>query len=609
MSLQFENLDLHPQLMQAVEMMGFEQPTPIQEQAIPVLLEGQDVVGQAQTGTGKTAAFVLPMLQRVLLKTTQPGKEGIQALVLAPTRELAIQVAKAAVSMARLTQVQIMAVYGGQSYDIQKRRIQRGVDIVVGTPGRIIDLMRQNVLDLSKVDYFVLDEADEMLEMGFIEDVETIMAQIQAERQMALFSATMPEVVRRLSERYLNAPAEIKINPQRRTVAETEQRFTRVRETDKAAALIRFLEVEEVKSALIFARTKMRAQDLAEELIRRGYPAESLHGDLSQARREFVLNRFRQGTVKLLVATDVAARGLDIEDVSHVFNYDAPGDAEDYIHRIGRTGRAGRKGIAISFFTPRERSRQGQIEAYVRQPMIEATVPSREEILFKRDERFLERLNEQLSQDGIAHQRSLIDRLLASNVDLADIAAAAIQLARAGESNMPVEEIIEPVAERRSARKPRTEAAFERPARGGKRATEWAGEERQERQPQERPAKASWQTEQPVQAERVNRADFDKSQPHNGGKQPFGKRNSRKHEPGYVRLKMNLGHQHGIRPSDVVGAIATEVGIPGRAIGEIDIRGNFTFVDVSEKHVRQVLRDSVGQYLLRGKPVMLKLAN
>lgn len=607
MSLQFENLDLHPQLMQAVEMMGFEQPTPIQEQAIPVLLEGQDVVGQAQTGTGKTAAFVLPMLQRVLLKTTQPGKEGIQALVLAPTRELAIQVAKAAVSMARLTQVQIMAVYGGQSYDIQKRRIQRGVDIVVGTPGRIIDLMRQNVLDLSKVDYFVLDEADEMLEMGFIEDVETIMAQIQPERQMALFSATMPEAVRRLAERYLNAPVEIKINPQRRTVAETEQRFTRVRETDKVAALVRFLEVEEVKSALIFARTKMRAQDLAEELIRRGYPAESLHGDLSQARREFVLNRFRQGTVRLLVATDVAARGLDIEDVSHVFNYDAPGDAEDYVHRIGRTGRAGRKGIAISFFTPRERSRQGQIEAYVRQPMIETAVPSREEILLKRDERFLERLNEQLSQDGIAHQRSLIDRLLASNVDLVDIAAAAIQLARAGESSLPVDEIIEPVIDRRSARKPKAEAVIERPARGGKRAAEWAGEERQQRQPQERPAKARWQAEQPARTERPERADYEKSQPFNG--KSFGKRNNRKHEPGYVRLKMNLGHQHGIRPSDVVGAIATEVGIPGRAIGEIDIRGNFTFVDVSEKHVRQVLRESVGQYLLRGKPVMLKLAN
>jgi ATP-dependent RNA helicase DeaD len=570
----FEALGLQAQFVQVVEQMGFEQPTPIQQSAIPALLDGRNVVGQAQTGTGKTAAFALPMLQQI-----QPGSGAIQALVLAPTRELAIQVAEATGRLARNTSLRVMVVYGGQSYQIQIRQLERGVDVVVGTPGRLLDLIRKNLLDLSQVRYLVLDEADEMLEMGFIEDVETILAQIPQERQTALFSATLPPAVRKLANRYLSNPYEITINPARLTVAETEQRYYRVRMDQKLPALTRLLELDDVTSALIFTRTKVGAQELADELNRRGCPAESLHGDLNQARRESILNRFRRHTIKLLVATDVAARGLDIENVSHVFNYDVPEDAEDYVHRIGRTGRAGRKGIAITFFTPRERSRLGQIEAYTRQKLSECRIPSYEAVLAHRDERFLQSLTEQLGKGTISHERALIARLTETSFDLVEIAAAAIKLARAGEAELPREEIIEPAAEPRSARtSARKPAAWDnaRPDRSGRGASKNPGR-----------SKGSWK-------------DVESSQP---------QWSERQAEAGMVRLRMNLGDTHGLRPGDVVGAIASEVGIPGKAIGEIDIRKDFTFVDVSEKHVRQVLKESSGQYNLRGKPVMLTLAS
>ncbi len=590
MALPFETLGLLPELVQVVDILGFEQPTPIQQAAIPALLGGRNVVGQAQTGTGKTAAFALPLLQKLAELEKQPGKAAVKALVMAPTRELAIQVAEATTRMAQNSKLRVLAVYGGQPYHVQVRQLERGVDVVVGTPGRLLDLLRQEVLDLSQVQYLVLDEADEMLEMGFIEDVEAIMAQVPEERQVALFSATLPEAVRKLADQYVSDPERIAINPSRMTVAETEQRLVRVREENKLEALARILEVEEVKSALIFARTKARAQELADALIERGYPAESLHGDLSQARREFVLNRFRQHAITLLVATDVAARGLDIENVSHVFNYDVPGDPEDYVHRIGRTGRAGRKGVAITFLHPRERRRLSEIEAYTRQKISETTIPTREEIQARRDERFIQRLYEVMIQETPDRELAMVTRMMDMGVDLADLAAAAIQLARAGESALPVGEMNEPVFRSEQARPSRTIHVSRKQISAGPAAD--GGKYPRSRKPVdgEKPAGNAKQGWREASSDRP-------------------RREKRPQEVGMVRLRLNLGDAHGLRPGDVVGAIASEVGIPGRAIGAIDIHREHSFVDVSEKHVRQVLKASSGQYLLRGRPVMLTVAS
>lgn len=561
METPFESLGLNAPLVRAVEKLGYQQPTPIQVQAIPPLLEGRDVIGQAQTGTGKTAAYALPMLQKLRI-----GCRGIQALVLAPTRELAVQVAEAARNLAQHTPIRVLCVYGGQAYSIQVRQLERGVDLVVGTPGRLLDLIRQKWLDLSQVHTLVLDEADEMLEMGFLEDVETIMDHIPGDRQMALFSATLPEEVRTLAQRYLADPVKIAINPQQRTVSETEQYACRLREEEKTAALMRLLEVEEVKSALIFTRTKVRAQELADHLAGSGFEAEALHGDLVQARREMVLNRFRQRAVTLLVATDVAARGLDIDDVSHVFNFDLPQDGEDYVHRIGRTGRAGKKGMAVTFFTPRERSKLGLIEAYTRQKLRDLALPTVQDVQNLRDARFIERLTSRVSQSDMAHERALLSQLVDRGLDALDLAAAAVRLARSGENQQALIEI---------AKSSRREVEVNPPA--GKRSARAGGTSR---------VRAGWQGQQQM--------------PGAYGHRPL--------ETGMVRLRMNLGETHGLRPRDVVGAIASEVGIPGQAIGSIEIREHYSFVDVAEKHVNRVLRESGGQYFLRGKPVMLTLA-
>ncbi len=357
MSTEFRMFSLHPALMQAVDELGYESPTPIQERAIPVLMSGRDVLGQAQTGTGKTAAFALPMLHALQYDKVDIG---VQGLVVTPTRELALQVAEAIAEYGRHRGVRVLAVYGGQSYALQIGRLQRGVDIVIGTPGRMLDLIQKGVLDLSHVRYLVLDEADEMLSMGFIEDIEAILKETPPTRQTALFSATLPEPIRRLADRYMSTPAAITINPQRLTVAETEQRYYVVTEEDKLAALTRLFEMEEMSGVLIFTRTKVRAAELADALFARGIQAEALHGDLSQPARETVMNRFRRGQIAVLV----------------VVNYDLPFDPEIYVHRIGRTGRAGKSGIAITLATPGERHRLQAIEAYTMQPITRTKLPT-----------------------------------------------------------------------------------------------------------------------------------------------------------------------------------------------------------------------------------------
>ncbi len=553
----FEELGLSPEYLSSVEKMEYTEPTPIQLAAIPPLLEGRDLIGQAQTGTGKTAAFMLPLLQRL-----DPSTRGVKALILAPTRELAKQVTDAGKALAQKTSHKIISVYGGQSYSIQLRALERGADVVVGTPGRLLDLIRQKHLDLSHVSMLIIDEADEMLAMGFIDDVELILSELSEQRQVALFSATLPDRIRKLSERYLNDPIKITINPKSVTVAEIEQRSYRVREDAKIAALTRLLEIEDVTSALIFTRTKARAQDLSEDLLRIGFAADALHGDLNQNRRELVLNRFRNGDVKILVATDVAARGLDIVNMSHVINFDLPADNDDYIHRIGRTGRAGKTGIAVSFITPRERNWANQIQSFTRQPLRDCTLPTVAEVEQKRAERLMDRIASQLMAGANSSERELISNLIERGFDPAAIAVGAIRLLRANEGAIKVIDIDTPKTEN---------------------ATREYGKSH---------------NRQPAQA-------WPKSS--NTDKRSKGK--VRSDEDGMVRLWMNLGNTNGIRPGDVVGAIASESGIPGKAIGAIDIQKDYTYVDVMEQHVAVVLRSSEGKYKLRGKPVVLRKAD
>lgn len=557
----FEELGLRDELLQVIGECGYAAPTPIQSAAIPALLAGRDVFGQAQTGTGKTAAFALPMLNGL-----DTSARSVQALVLTPTRELAAQVSESIHTYGGSRKVRVLPIYGGQSYDRQQRRLERGVHVVVGTPGRIIDLMNQRLLDLSSVTYVVLDEADEMLKMGFIDDVETILSAVPGERQTAMFSATLPPAIRALADRHMREPLAITIEQATLTVPQIEQRYYLVREEDKLAALCRLLETEALKSALIFTRTRAGSMDLAEALLERGFMADALNGELSQAARESVLRRFRGGQLPILVATDVVARGVDISDVSHVFNYDMPYDSEDYVHRIGRTGRAGRDGIAIMLVTPRERRRLRGLELFTRQPITRAELPKLESVRDARQRRFILQVDDALTSDLTA-ELALVEELAAADYDLRALAAAAIRMARADEALRPVEHI-----------KPVKEDTYPR-------------------------------------GERTFSPRYDQRRPHNGGGRPNG--NGRSHsgedrprrrasDAGMVRLLINAGENQGIRPGDVVGAIAGEAGIPGRAIGAIDIQHNQTYFDLEAAHLDKVLRQ-MSSSRLRGKPVHVTL--
>lgn len=538
--MDFESLNLRPELMQAIKELGFENPTPIQERAIPALIAGGDVLGQAQTGTGKTAAFAFPLLEKIDFSQRQ-----VQGLILAPTRELASQVAEAIFQYGKHVGARVLAIYGGSSYARQIKRLESGVHIVVGTPGRVIDLIEKGALDLSGVRYLVLDEADEMLKMGFIDDVETILKSTPETRQTALFSATLPTVIRQLAKKYMHNPETVMIEHKTLTVPQIEQRFYLLDDTAKLAAVSRLLEVEEITSALIFVRTKLGAAQLADDLLSRGFAVEALHGDMAQDARETVMKRFRRGQITALVATDVAARGLDIEDMSHVINYDVPYDAEDYVHRIGRTGRAGKTGVAITLVTPRERRWLRTIEGFTNQRIKQSTLPAPADVFARRDARFSAQLQIILADTDLGRELSVVNSLLEAGYDATEIAAAAIRMARAGETQRPVEEIREPK---------------ERVERERERSSEWSR------------------------------------------KKTFGKS-----EPGMVRLSLNAGRSHGIQPGDVVGAIAGETGIPGRAIGAIDIHADETFVDVKDVHVERVLKQ-MQKRTLRGRTVTLKRA-
>lgn len=434
--LTFRDLGISEMVLKALDDMGFEEPSPIQEQAIPLLLAGHDVIGQAQTGTGKTAAFGVPIAQR-----WDPKVRAVQALVLTPTRELAIQVAEEITKVGRHVRLKPTAIYGGQSIDRQIRSLRFGVDVVIGTPGRIMDHMRRGTLNLADVKIVVLDEADEMLDMGFIEDIEFILKETPAERQTLLFSATMPDEIRRLANRYMREPKHVAVSPQQLTVPQIEQVFYEVRPSFKTEALCRVLDMEEVERGICFCRTKKGVDELVEGLQARGYLAEGIHGDMNQAQRIRVMSRFKEGNVELLVATDVAARGLDIQDVTHVFNFDIPQDPESYVHRIGRTGRAGRTGTAVTFISAREFSQLRVIERVMKTRIQRKPLPSQMDVAEKQREQLKERLISVMDEGQLAIYKDMADDLL-NEYDADLLLAAALKMV-AGEDKAPAQPAVD----------------------------------------------------------------------------------------------------------------------------------------------------------------------
>ena len=549
MTSAFEALGLAPILLKTLEEIGYRQPTPIQREAIPHLLVGQDVMGQAQTGTGKTAAFTLPTLQQLDYK-------GLQALILAPTRELAIQNAQAVYQYGSQMGLRVLPIYGGQSYDRQIRRLKKGVQAVVGTPGRTLDLIRQGALDLGQVRFLILDEGDEMLKMGFIEDIEQIIAATDAsQRQTILFSATVSKAIRDLAQKYMRDPIYIHIESEQLTADNVRQRHYVVKQQDKIAALSRVLEVEMPQSVLIFARTKIGAAELAEQLIAQGHPAVAIHGDLSQQERERIVGRFRQEQSRMLVATDVMARGVDIPAVSHVVNYDIPQLAIEYVHRIGRTGRAGRVGEAITLITPRQRRALKIIENYVGHSIERAQLPSREQVLEIRRRQFKNRLVKQI-QAADDRYEDILAELVEMGYSMEQVANALIGILRAEEAAESLADISDIRAERGPRRQRR--ARGQGPGQDG----------RQERR-------------------RRRRRD--------------------RQEAGMVRLIISVGKTNGLRPGDVVYKIASTAQIPGHVIGHIDIQQNKTFVDVPEEHVEAILTKGK-KVTIRGRTTQLKLA-
>lgn len=630
----FRDLNLDPGVLQALVDVGYEMPTPIQAATIPPLLAGADLLGQAQTGTGKTAAFALPILSKIDLGRAQP-----QALVLVPTRELAIQVAEAFQTYAaHLRGFHVLPIYGGQSYTPQIKGLKRGAHVVVGTPGRIMDHMKRGTLDLGGLSSLVLDEADEMLQMGFVDDIEWILEQTPPTRQVALFSATLPPPIRRIAQKHLKKPVEITIQSKTSTAANIRQRYWLVSGLHKLDALTRILEAETFDGMLIFVRTKLETVDLSDRLQARGFDAAPLNGDIPQQQRERTVNALKAGKVDIVVATDVAARGLDVERISHVVNYDVPYDSESYIHRIGRTGRAGRKGEAILFIAPRERNMLRIIERATRQTIEQMSLPSIADVNEQRVARFKQRITEAVTAGEGAVFRELIEQFeREQSIPAIDIAAALASLLQGGAPLLLPE-------------KPERQERFESPQRGDPGAAsgrhgrgdsrgesrggfrgDSRGESRRDsgghtrREPRgDKFASEPRKHRNADHGERgVNRADrgashADKGAVHEDSRAPRAEgpanrgdkspdrgaraERSDRHEapsrkprgaPGNIAFetyRIEVGHVHGVKPGNIVGAIANEAGLEGRHIGHVDIHEDHSFVDLPEGMPKEIFR-------------------
>jgi len=566
--LLFADLGLSDAVMQAVATVGYETPSPIQAATIPAMLEGRDVLGQAQTGTGKTAAFALPVLSNLDFNQTKP-----QVLVLAPTRELAIQVAEAFQTYSSgIPGFRVLPVYGGQPYGQQLQALRRGVHVIVGTPGRVIDHLERGTLDLSELKTLVLDEADEMLRMGFIDDVEAVLKKLPETRQVALFSATMPSQIRRIAQTYLKNPAEVTIVSKTTTSANIRQRYWWVSGMHKLDALTRILEVEPFDAMIIFSRTKAATEELAEKLQARGLAAAAINGDMQQAQRERTIGQLKEGKLDILVATDVAARGLDVERISHVLNYDIPYDTESYVHRIGRTGRAGRTGDAILFATPREKGMLRAIERATRQPIEEMQLPSVDAVNDTRITKFMSRISDALDAGGTEFYRDLLQRLEAEkNVPAIDIAAALAKLLQ-GDAPFLLTPPVRGAREERAPhqRNDRNDRG-ERPARFEPRFERGPRRE-DDRGP--RPPRAEGEFGSDSGFERAPRRDI----------APRGAA-----EPGMETFRIEVGHVHGVKPGNIVGAIANEAGLESRFIGRIDIHDDFSVLDLPAEMPQDLL--------------------
>jgi ATP-dependent RNA helicase DeaD len=536
-TITFSDLGLGDAVLKALKDVGYETPSAIQAATIPPLLAGRDVVGLAQTGTGKTAAFALPILSRLDMTQKTP-----QALVLAPTRELALQVCEAFEKYAaHLKGVHVLPVYGGQGYGVQLSALRRGVHVVVGTPGRIMDHLEKGTLDLSALKYLVLDEADEMLKMGFAEDVETILKDTPDDKQVALFSATMPASIRRISQKYLHDPEEITVKNKTTTSANTTQRYLMVSYPQKVDALTRILEVENFEGMIVFTRTKNDTEMLAEKLRARGYSAAAINGDVVQAQRERTVEQLKSGKLDILVATDVAARGLDVERISHVINYDIPIDTESYVHRIGRTGRAGRSGAAISFVTPRESRLLNAIERATRQPLTQMQLPSVDDVNSTRLSRFDDALTAALSQTAqITLFREIIGHYVAHHdVPEGDVAAA---LAVVAQGDTPL--LLNPKDERA---------------------------QRTERVRDDRPARSFDRDDRGASRSSGSRDSRDGERP---------ERRSRPNDRPMAAYRIEVGRRHKVEPRQIVGAIANEGGLSREDFGGIQIRPDFSIVQL-----------------------------
>lgn len=532
----FTELGLQPDLLQALNEVGYETPSPVQAQTIPHLLRGKDLLGQAQTGTGKTAAFALPLLSRINLES-----KAVQVLILAPTRELAIQVAEALQKYAKhMKGFKVLPVYGGQDYKGQIRSLTRGVHVVVGTPGRVMDHMRRGTLKLDRLSALVLDEADEMLRMGFIDDVEWILEQTPDNRQIALFSATMPSQIKRIASKYLNKPVEVIVKSKAETSNLIRQRFVGVTGRNKLEALTRILEVESFGAMIIFVRTKTLTVDLADKLEARGYACAALNGDIPQNQRERTIDNLKKSKIDIVIATDVAARGLDVERISHVINYDIPSDVESYVHRIGRTGRAGREGDAILFVAPRERNLQRAIEKSTGVTIKPMDLPTNKLINERRIAQFKQQITDTISKGELQFFEQLVgDYCDETGAPVTKAAAALAQLVQGGRPFMLSSEEIKSLR-----------------SDGGR-----AQENNKPRNKRDKYTK-----------EDVPRA-------------------MREPEKGMERYRLEVGRINGVKPGNIVGAIANEAGIDSQYMGQIQINDTHSFIDLPEGMPKAIFKD------------------